>query len=95
MLGPSHEYSYFWDAGLDGCTAPVPWTTTDALRPAMRAAGARYVVLDYSLLRDRPGLRSWVEVADDSVRLATLPAPWRVAFGDSADPPAFVVLTPE
>jgi hypothetical protein len=95
MLGPSHEYSYFWDAALDGCTAPVPWVAVDALQPAMRAAGARYVVLDYSLLRDRPGLREWVEVAGDSVRLAALPAPWRVAFRDSASPPAFVVLTPE
>jgi len=95
MIGPSHAYSYFWDANLDGCTVPVPWTTTDALWPAMRAAGARYAVLDYSLLRDRPGLREWADVADDSVRLATLPAPWRVAFRDSADPPAFVVLTPE
>ena len=66
MLGPSHAYSYFWDAGLDGCIVPVPWTTTDALRPAMRAAGARYIVLDYSLLRDRAGLREWADVADDS-----------------------------
>ena len=95
MIGPSHAYSYFWDAGLDGCTVPVPWATADALLPAMRAAGARYAVLDYSLLRDRPGLREWVDVADDSVRMATLPAPWRVVFRDSADPPAFVVLTPE
>ncbi len=95
MLGPSHEYSYFWDAGLDGCTVPVPWAAADALLPAMRAAGARYVVLDYSLLRDRPGLREWVDAADDSVRLATLPAPWRVAFRDPAEPPAFIVLTPD
>jgi hypothetical protein len=95
MLGPSHEYSYFWDAGLDGCTVPVPWTAADAFRPAMRAAGARYAVLDYSLLRDRPGLRAWVDAADDSVRVGTLPPPWRVAFRDVADPPAFIVLTAE
>ena len=95
MLGPSHAYSYFWDAGLDGCTVPVPWTAVDGLRPAMRAAGARYAVLDYSLLRNRAGLREWVDVADDSVRLAKLPAPWRVAFRDPAEPPAFIVLTAE
>jgi hypothetical protein len=93
MLGPSHAYSYFWDAGLDGCVVPVPWTTADALLPAMRSAGARYVVLDYSLLRARPGLRELAEAADDSVRLAKLPALWRLAFRDRADPPAFVVLT--
>ncbi len=92
MLGPSHAYAYFWDAGLEGCIVPVPWTTTDALRPAMRAAGARYAVLDYSLLRNRAGLREWVDAADDSVRLVKLPAPWRVAFRDPADPPAFIVL---
>ncbi len=95
LLGPSHAYAYFWDAGLEGCIAPVPWTTADALGPAMRAAGARYAVLDYSLLRNRAGLREWVDVADDSVRLAKLPAPWRVAFRDPADPPAFIVLAAE
>jgi len=95
MLGPSAAYAYFWDAGLDGCIVPVPWTTTDALGPAMRAAGAHYAVLDYSLLRNRAGLREWVDVAGDSVRLARLPAPWRVAFRDPADPPAFIVLTAE
>ena len=92
MLGPSHAYAYFWDARLEGCIVPVPWTTTDALRPAMRAAGARYAVLDYSLLRNRADLRAWVDAADDSVRLVKLPAPWRVAFRDPADPPAFIVL---
>jgi hypothetical protein len=94
MLGPSHEYAYFWDAGLDGCTVPVPWTTAEALPEAMRAAAARYAVLDYSLLRDRPGLRALAEAADDSVRLPQkLPPPWRIAFRDPADPPAFVVLS--
>jgi hypothetical protein len=55
----------------------------------------RYVVLDYSLLRDRPGLNEWADVDDDSVRLAKLPAPWRIAFRDPAEPPAFIVLTPD
>jgi hypothetical protein len=95
MMGPSHEYAYFWDAALDGCIVPVPWTNADALRTALRSAGARYVVLDYSLLRNRAGLRKLADVADDSVRLAKLPPPWRVAFRDRAEPPAFIVLTPD
>jgi len=92
MMGPSHEYDYFWTDAVGGHQVPVPWVhSMDDLQRAIREQEVDYLVVDYSTLRQRAGaFQGWMTAVGEAVRVKEVPAGWRPVFFAGDGPGAIV-----
>jgi len=94
MMGPSHEYDYFWTDEVRGRRIAVPWA--DSIRALQRVVGNEgvdYVVVDRSTLRQREStFAGWISPEGDAVRVERVPAGWRPVFTAGGRSPSVVVF---